>query len=76
MSAGVTLKDAQMAKARAVELFRPLVGEVAVGIMPVGRSGYGLKINLMKAPDEGVSLPDEIDGVPVRIEVVGTIRKR
>ena len=76
MSGGSNLKDAQAAKGKAVQVFNALVGEAAVGIMPLGEGRFGLKVNLTTAPDQGVSLPDEIEGVPVRVEIVGPIRKR
>jgi hypothetical protein len=37
---------------------------------------YALKINLTSEPHQDVILPDEVEGVPVRVEVVGKIRKR
>ena len=51
---------------------------------PFIENGLGIEINpaavevanLTAEPAEGVSLPEEIDGVPVRVEVVGAIRKR
>jgi endonuclease YncB( thermonuclease family) len=46
-----------------------------VGITRVG-DGYGLKVNLAAQPKRQVRLPEEIDGVPVRVEVVGPIRAR
>jgi hypothetical protein len=75
-SGGTSLKEAQAAKSQAARVFEPLVGEVAVGIVPLGGDRYGLKVNLTTQPAEGVSLPDEIEGVPVQVEVVGRIRKR
>ncbi len=71
-----SLSDARAAKSQAAKVFGKLVGDVAVGIMSLGDDGYGLKINLTCAPDKAVALPREIQGVPVRVEVVGTIRKR
>lgn len=76
MNRGATLEDAQTAKPKAVKVFHDLIGDVAVGIMRLGHDRYGLKVNLTTAPVEGVSLPADVDGVPVRIEVVGTIHKR
>jgi hypothetical protein len=73
---GATLEQAQGAKSRAAQVFGDLVGEVAVGIMPLEQGRYALKVNLTTPPNEGVTLPDEIEGVPVQVEVVGTIRKR
>lgn len=76
MSAGKTLAEARRAKPKAAQVFSSLVGEVAVGIMRVGNAHFGLKVNLTEKPDETVTLPNNIDGVPVKVEVVGTIRKR
>ena len=75
MSDGVSLNEAKATKNKCAQAFRPLVGEVAVGVMPLGEGRYGLKVNLAAPPDENISLPDEIEGVPVRVEVVGPIRK-
>lgn len=74
MSGGTSLKDARTAKKKAAQVFHNLIGEVAVGIMPLGR--YGLKVNLTEAPVDGITLPNKIGNVPVRIEVVGKILKR
>ena len=76
MSQGVSLNEAQKAKARASQVFAPLVGEVAVGIVRLGQEEFCLKVNLSEPPGEDVSLPTEVDGVPVKVEVVGKIRKR
>jgi hypothetical protein len=38
--------------------------------------GYGVKVNLREEPGRDVQLPDAVAGVPVRIEVVGALRKR
>ena len=76
MSGEASLRKAQAAKGKAAQVFGALVGEVAVGIMPLGEGRFGLKVNLTSAPDEGVSLPDQIEGIPVHVEVVGRIRKR
>lgn len=75
MNRGVNLDDARAAKGEALEVFRELVGEVSVGIKGLGQGRYGLKVNLTAAPEEDVSLPDEINGVPVQVEIVGRIRK-
>ena len=68
-----TLDEARAAKAKASTLLAdlPVVG---VGITRIG-DGYGLKINLSEkvATD---ALPEHVDGVPVKSEVVGTITKR
>jgi hypothetical protein len=71
-----SLQDAQAAKKKCAKVFGDLVGEVAVGIMKLGRDDFGLKVNLTEAPPEGIRLPSEIEGVQVKVEVVGRIRKR
>lgn len=72
-----TRKDAQKAKGRAAKLFGDLIGDgVAIGITRLGDDQFGLKVNLTKQPAEGVELPDQIEGVPIQIEIVGRIRKR
>ena len=67
-----TLEEARAAKERAKEVLSglPVVG---IGITRVG-DGYGLKVNLDAAPKTEV--PAAVDGVPVRVEVVGKIRKQ
>ena len=77
MKHGVSLEAARAAKQRAAEVFGPLVGdEVAVGITRLDDEGFCLKVNLTSEPGRGVTLPDEVEGVPVQVEVVGRIRKR
>jgi hypothetical protein len=69
----VTLQQARAAKAKALEVLAalPLTG---VGITRVGE-GYGLKVNLSKSVDAS-SVPGQVDGVPIKLEIVGEIRKR
>jgi hypothetical protein len=70
-----TLEAARAAKQQALRVFEPLASVVGVGITRVD-GGYGLKVNLQQQPGTGVSLPSEVNGVPIRIEVVGPIKKR
>ena len=72
---GTTLEQARAAKAQALAVFSRKAPVVGVGITRVG-DGYGVKVNLGATPEPGVELPQSIDGVPVRTEVVGSIRKR
>ena len=67
-----TLEQARAAKVVAVKALSdlPVVG---IGITRVG-DGYGLKVNLGAAPEGEV--PATVAGVPVKVEVVGKIRKR
>ena len=68
-----TLDRARAAKERAHEVFSKLADVVGVGITTIG-SEYGLKVNVSSPPSN--VLPSEVDGVPVRVEVVGKISKR
>lgn len=58
---------------KALDVFSELAPVVGVGITRVG-DGYGVKVNLSKRPS--ARLPAQVDGVPVRVEIVGVIRKR
>jgi hypothetical protein len=69
------LDEARAAKERAKATFAGQASVVGIGITRVG-DGYGVKVNLGAPPPSDTDLPDAIDGVPVRIEVVGPIRKR
>jgi hypothetical protein len=73
--AGVTLEQARAAKTRALQYFETLGTVVGVGVTRVD-DDYAVKINLREPLADGVDVPAEIDGVPVRVEVVGPIRKR
>jgi len=68
-----TLEEARAAKSKAAVLLAalPVVG---VGITRIG-DGYGLKVNLSR--DVAASaVPEQVDDVPIKLEVVGEIRKR
>ena len=66
---------ARAAKERAKVLFARLASVGGVGINRVP-GGFGVKVNLSEAAPPDADLPETIDGVPVTVEVVGTIRKR
>jgi hypothetical protein len=70
-----TLEEARKAKPRARAVFEPLGSVVGVGITRIG-SGYGLKVNLESKPPADTPMPADVDGVPVRVEVVGQPRAR
>ena len=76
MMANADLERARAAKERAKVLFARKASVVGVGINRVAGSGFGVKVNLSEPPPPDADLPETIDGVPVRVEVVGTIRKR
>ena len=70
-----TLDQARAAKAKVLAAFGHDPSVVGVGITRIGE-GYGVKLNLEAPPAPDAHLPEDVDGVPVRVEVVGTIRKR
>ena len=49
---------------------------MAVGVMRLDEESYCLKVSLTTPPAADVSLPKHIEGVPVKVEVVGRIHKR
>lgn len=71
----VTLDQARAAKATAFERFNTLGDVVGVGITRVGGT-YGVKVNLSAPLAAGVQAPTEIAGVPVRVEVTGSLLPR
>jgi hypothetical protein len=70
-----SLEDARTVKPKALQVFGKKAAVVGVGITEI-EGGYGLKVNLSEPPGPGVELPDTLDGIPVRVEVVGPLRKR
>ena len=71
----ITLDEARAAKAKILGVFGHDPSVIGVGITRIGE-GYGVKLNLELPPAPDANLPKDVDGVPVRVEVVGTIRKR
>ena len=71
----VTLEQARAAKDSAKALLATLPGVVGVGITKVGED-YALKVNLREPLPPGVSAPERVGDVPVKVEVVGRITKR
>lgn len=71
----IPLDKAQAAKRLALRRFQKLGKVTGVGITRV-KGEYALKVNLSEPVEPGTKVPTEIDGVPVRVEVTGTIRAR
>ena len=71
----ITLDEAQAAKKAALQRFERLGNVVGVGITRVNGE-YAVKVNLSEPVGPGVELPTDIDGVPVHVEVTGSIRVR
>jgi hypothetical protein len=70
-----TLDQARAAKAKVLAVFGHDPSVVGVGITPIDE-GYGVKLNLGPQHTREASLPCEVDGVPVRVEVVRSSRIR
>jgi hypothetical protein len=66
------LVAAQAAKAKAAELFRSNPKVTGIGIARMV-GGFGVKLNFVTQPSKKDRVPKEIDGVPIRVEVVGPI---
>ena len=71
----ITIDRARAAKGTAKAALARVPGVVGIGLTKVG-DDYALKVNLREALPPGVRVPDDIEGVPVKVEVVGPIRKR
>lgn len=69
----ITLDQAQAAKRAALARFDKFGTVTGVGITRVAGE-YAVKVNLSEPVEPGTDLPADIDGVPVRVEVTGTIR--
>jgi hypothetical protein len=69
-----TLEEARAAKIRAKEVFHKLADVAGIGITRL-ETGYGIKVNLQKQPSPQVSLPSELDGVPIQLEITGGAHK-
>jgi hypothetical protein len=69
-----TLSQARAAKAKVVELMKGSDAVNGVGIARQG-AGYAVKLNLVR-PAKTDAVPSRVDGVPVKVEVVGQIEKR
>ncbi len=71
----IGLDEARAAKERAKSIFAGKASVVGIGLTRIG-DGYGVKVNLDAPPASDANLPKTIDGVPVRVEVIGPIRPR
>ena len=66
------LDRARAVKEQARLIFSQRATVAGVGITRIG-DRYGMKVNLSAPPSPDADLPATIDGVPIRVEVVGTI---
>jgi len=75
MPKAATLEAARSAKAQAKREVAGKAKVVGVGLTKAkGGEGYAVKVNVKAAPASPV--PESVQGVPLVVEVVGTIRKR
>lgn len=70
---GVSIQQARKAKGTLARTLADAKGLVGLGITKVGKD-YAVKVNFSTEPQKRV--PSTLAGVPVRVEVVGKIRKR
>ena len=75
MSRVGTLEEARAAKRLVAQSLAGRDGVLGIGITRVG-GGYAVRVNLSRQPAAVESIPTEVAGVPVRIEIVGEIRKQ
>ena len=66
-----TLEEARAAKEHAKLMLADVGGIHGIGIARLA-DGFGVKVNLARLLDEAI--PDDLDGVPIVLEVVGQIR--
>jgi hypothetical protein len=71
----ITIDQARTAKDVAKTELAGVPGIMGIGLTKIG-DDYALKINLRQALPANMRVPESIAGVPVKVEVVGTIRKR
>ena len=70
----ISLEQANAAKREALRRFDKLETLTGVGITRV-KGEYAVKVNVSEPLDDD-AVPADIGGVPVRVEVTGTIRSR
>ena len=66
-----TLAAAEAAKENLALLLEGLPGLRGIGIAVLD-DGFGVKVNLSREPVDA-SVPNDVDGVPVIVDIVGTI---
>ena len=71
----ISLDKARQAKESAKSALAHVPGVVGVGLTKVD-GDYAVKVNLRDRLPDGVSVPKQIAGVRVCVEIVGSIRKR
>ena len=67
-----TLEAAERAQATLAEKLAGMRGVSATGIAVLD-GGFGIKVYFIETPAAG-SVPDDVDGVPVIVDIAGSIR--
>lgn len=70
---GVTYTQAERAKEHAAQIFDRHASVVSIGVTQAD-DGFALRVGLETPPRDPSRLPDKVDGVPVQVNVVGTIQ--
>lgn len=68
---GATLAAAEAAKEMLASRLAHFPGLRGIGIAVLDE-GFGVKVNLSGTPEEA-GVPNDVDGVPVIVDIVGTI---
>lgn len=66
-----TMEAARAAKTKFIDQFGEIDEINGIGIALLDEGTYGVKVNLREATDQ--TFPTEIDGVPIVLDIVGTI---
>jgi hypothetical protein len=69
-----TLEQARTAKDAAKKLMGRWTSVVGIGITRID-GGYGVKVNLSECPSGDLTLPHDVEGVPLLFEVTGPAHK-
>lgn len=67
-----SLDRARAAKAQLAEALKGLPEVRGIGIAMLDKGGFGVKVNVSSMP-AGCTIPSEVDGVAVIVEIVGAI---
>jgi hypothetical protein len=71
----VSLGQARSAKNRALEVFLAYGPLASIGITKSG-GGCALTVSFEAAPSAMSELPADIDGFPVKVDVIGSVREQ
>lgn len=71
----VSYERAKRAKRHASDVFGQFGPVNGIGVTKTD-SGFAVKVNFEREPEDPTGIPSTIDGVPVQIEVVGKIRAK